>query len=112
MNSDKRIYIAAPVAVLFRPEWPSRVRQIRQLVKVPVWDPARLFGSTASWLQTWPHLLDSVSGLVLVPDADASIRAGCLREVADVLGRDRPVWLYDEGTIIPWSEALVRPVDT
>ena len=73
-------------------------------------DPAQLFESTGDWLREWPHLVESVSGLVLVPDSDASIGAGCLREVADLLGRDRPVWVYTNGTLVSWGEVLVRPV--
>jgi len=51
-----------------------------------------------------------VAGLVLVPDDDGSIGAGCLREIADVLGRDRPVWLYDGVRLRPWGDVVIRTV--
>jgi hypothetical protein len=102
-------YVAAPVAVLLRPEWPERVRQIQKLVG-PVWDPAVLFSSSADWLDGWPDLLSMVAGLVLVPDDDGSIGAGCLREIADVLGRDRPVWLYDRLQLVPWGGVVISTV--
>jgi len=107
----QRTYVAAPVAVLLRPDWPKRVRQIGSLVG-PVWDPTELFSSSAEWLSRWPGLLSTVTGLVLVPDDDGSIGAGCLREIADVLGRDRDVWLLDGGQLRPWGDVVVRTVLT
>ena len=105
-----RPYLAAPISVLRRANWPVRVRQIGGLVGGALWDPAALFGSTAEWLREWPHLLGSVSGLILVPDTDGGIGAGCLREISDVLGLDRPVWIYESGALITWGEAMVRPI--
>lgn len=76
----------------------------------PVWDPATLFSSSADWLDGWPDLVPMVAGLILVPDDDGSIGAGCLREVADVLGRDRQVWLYDDNHLIPWDQVAMKTV--
>lgn len=45
---------------------------------------------------------------MLVPDCDGSIGAGCLHEMADVLGRDLPVWLYHRENLIPWSQVVLR----
>ena len=86
------------------------MRQIGSLVEEPLWDPATLFSSTAQWLREWPHLLGSVPGLILVPDTDGSIGAGCLREISDVLGLDRPVSIYEKEALITWGEVIVRPV--
>lgn len=104
-----RTYLAAPVAVLGRPDWPHRVRQIRTSVG-QVWDPAQLFTCSADWLRRWPRLLPLVSGLVLVPDDDGDIGAGCLREIADVLGKDLQAWLYADGELVPWGDISLRPV--
>jgi hypothetical protein len=106
-----RTYVAAPVAVLLRPDWPERVRQVASLVG-PVWDLATLFESSTDWLNRWPGLLPTVTRLVLVPDDDGSIGAGCLREIADVLGRDLPVSLYDGTQLRPWGAVVIRTVST
>ena len=110
MSPTARPYLAAPISVLHRANWPLRVRQIGTLVDEPLWDPATLFSSTDEWLREWPHLLGSISGLVLVPDADGSIGAGCLREISDVLGLDRPVSVYEGGALITWGEVEVQPL--
>jgi hypothetical protein len=86
------------------------VRQIRELVDEPLWGPATLFSSTVEWLREWPRLLRSITGLIVVPDTDSSIGAGCLREISDVLGLDRDVWIHENGTLISWGEVIVRPV--
>jgi hypothetical protein len=110
MSATTRPYVATPIAVLCRPNWPARVRRIEDLADEPVWDPARLFTSTAAWLQEWPRLLGSITGLILVPDTDSSIGAGCLREISDVLGLDKPVWIYESETLVTWGEVQVRPI--
>jgi hypothetical protein len=51
-----------------------------------------------------------VTGLVLVPDHDGGIGAGCLREIADVLGRDLPVWALAGSRLVPWGEIGFGPV--
>jgi hypothetical protein len=79
--ADVRTYIAAPIGVLMRPDWAAVVGKIEQLVG-SVWDPAELFCSSWDWLAQWPGLLPLVRDLVLVPDRDGGIGAGCLREVA------------------------------
>jgi len=104
-----RLYVAAPIAVLRRPGWRSQLTAIRRRTKSPLWDPGSLFGSTTSWLIGWPRIVEKTSGLVLVTDLDQSIGAGCLREIAEVLGRDLPVWLWSEGDLVPWSETEVVP---
>jgi hypothetical protein len=55
---------------------------------------AELFCSSSDWLDHWPDLLPLLRDLVLVPDRDGGIGAGCLREIADVLGLDREVRVH------------------
>ncbi|MGA8725435.1 MAG: hypothetical protein WB565_10360 [Acidimicrobiales bacterium] len=108
MTREAKTYIAAPVAVLLRPEWPIIVDSVSKLVG-QVWDPAALFLSTEDWLAKWPALVPFVRDLVIVPDCDGSIGAGCLREIAEVLGRDRQVQAYLAGELIPWWDLTLRP---
>jgi len=51
-----------------------------------------------------------VTELVIVPDEDGGIGAGCLREIADVLGRDLQARLYADGELVPWGDIRLRPV--
>jgi hypothetical protein len=104
-----RTYVAAPVAVLIRPDWPDVVDKVEQLVG-PVWDPAELFCSSSDWLAQWPGLLPFVRDLVLVPDHDGGIGAGCLREIADVLGLDREVRVFVGDRLVGWGDVGVRTV--
>jgi hypothetical protein len=105
---EAKTYVAAPVAMLFRPEWPVVVDRVSKLVG-QVWDPAELFLSTEDWLAKWPSLVLFVRDLVVVPEYDGSIGAGCLREIADVLGHDRQVRAYLAGELIPWWDLTIRP---
>jgi hypothetical protein len=57
-----------------------------------------------------PGLLPLVRDLVLVPDRDGAIGAGCLREIADVLGLDREVRVLVGGRLVGWGEVTVRTV--
>jgi len=107
--ADYRTYIAAPVAVLMRPDWPNVVEWIEQVVG-PAWDPAELFCSSSDWLSQWPGHMPSVRDLVLVPDRDGGIGAGCLREIADVLGLDREVRVLVGERLVGWGEVAVRTV--
>ena len=106
---DARTYVAAPVAVLMRPDWPNVVDKIEQLVG-PAWDPAELFCSSSDWLAQWPGLLPFVRDLVLVPDRDGGIGAGCLREIADVLGLDREVRVLVGERLVGWVDVAVWTV--
>ncbi len=107
---DVRTYVAAPVAVLRRPDWPEVVNRIERLVG-PAWDPAELFCSSSDWLAQWPGFLPLVRDLVLVPDSDGGIGAGCLREIADVLGVDREVRVLINDRLLGWGEVKVRTVN-
>ena len=107
--AEPRTYVAAPVAVLMRQDWPNVVDKIEQLVG-PTWDPAELFCSSSDWLAQWPGLLPLVRDLVLVPDSDGGIGAGCLREIADVLGLDREVRVLVGERLVGWGEVAVRTV--
>jgi hypothetical protein len=106
---EVRTYVAAPVAVLMRPDWPKVVDKIEQLVG-PAWDPAELFCSSSDWLAQWPGLLPFVRDLVLVPDRHGGIGAGCLREVADVLGLDREVRVLMGDRLVRWGDVTIRTV--
>ena len=108
-DTSPRIYVAAPVGVLCRSDWPLVIGRVTDLVG-PVWDPAVLFHSSADWIHQWPTLLPRVRSLVLVPDDDGSIGAGCLREIADVFGSEKVVQVYIEGRLVPWGEVVIRPV--
>jgi hypothetical protein len=108
---DVRTYVAAPVAVLMRPNWPEVVDKIEQLVG-PAWDPAELFCSSSDWLAQWSGLLPFVRDLVLVPDRDGGIGAGCLREIADVLGLDREVRVLVGDRLVRWGDVTVGTVPT
>ncbi len=107
--TEYRTYLAAPVGLLQDPEWPVLVENITSMVG-PVWDPTELFRSTAEWLERWPVLLPFVRDLVLVPDFDGSIGAGCLQEIAGVLGHDRLVRAYLRQQLVPWWDLVIQPV--
>ena len=106
---EVRTYVAAPVAVLMRPDWPNVVDKIEQMVG-PAWDPAELFCSSSDWLAQWPGLLPLIRDLVLVPDRDGGIGAGCLREIADVLGVDREVRVLIDDRLLRWGDVALRTV--
>jgi hypothetical protein len=106
---EVRTYVAAPVAVLMRPDWPNVIDTIEKLVG-PAWDPAELFCSSSDWLAQWPGLLPLIRDLVLVPDRDGGIGAGCLREIADVLRLDREVRVLVGDHLVGSGEVAVRTV--
>jgi hypothetical protein len=54
-------------------------------------DPVVCFASSAEWLRAWPSLVRRLAGLVTFGDADGTIGAGCLREVADAVAFGVPV---------------------
>jgi hypothetical protein len=108
-ENKSRTYLAAPVSLLTRPTWPQAVAKVERLVG-PVWDPAELFCSSSDWLAQWPGLLPLIRDLVLVPDSDGGIGAGCLREIADVLGLDREVRVLVGNRLLGWGEVAVRTV--
>ena len=108
---DIRTYVAAPVAVLMRRDWLNVIDKIERLVG-PGWDPAELFCSSSDWSAQWPGLLPLVRDLVLVPDREGGIGAGCLREIADVLGLDREVRVLVGDRLVGWGEVAVRTVST
>jgi hypothetical protein len=94
-----------------RPDWHDVVDRVEQLVGL-AWDPAELFCSSSDWLAQWPGLLPFVRDLVLVPDRDGGIGAGCLREVADVLDLDREVRVLVGDRLFGCGEVAVRTVPT
>jgi len=53
-----------------------------------------------------------IRDLVLVPDRDGGIGAGCLREIADVLGLDREVRVLVRDRLVGWGEVAVQTVPT
>jgi hypothetical protein len=85
------------------------VDRVEELVG-PAWDPAELFCSSSDWLAQWPGLLPFVRDLVLVPDGDGGIGAGCLREIADVLGLDREVRVLVDHRLVGWGDVALCPV--
>jgi hypothetical protein len=92
------------------PDWALLVGRVAELTGGDVIDPAVEFASSLEWLALWPSTLNRVGGLVLVPGIDAGLGAGCLREIADVLGRDRPVCVLDGGRLVEWSRVGLAPV--
>ncbi len=58
-------------------------------------NPAERYWSSADWLSDWPHLLPTLSALVVFGDEDGAVGTGCIHELADAWFRGLPVSMLD-----------------
>ncbi len=104
------MYVAHPVTSYGTATTSAALVRLAMLLPgVDVVDPERAgWPSAEQWLVGWADLLDDVDALVVVPDSDGLIGAGCLREVSDVLGRGRLVMLLHRGELVELAGMRLR----
>lgn len=91
------VYVAHPVTTYGTARERDALARIAGLVApAQIVDPAARYRSNADWLADWPGLLATLSGLVVFPDVDGTIGAGCLRELTDAWYVGIPVALLDD----------------
>lgn len=60
-------------------------------------DPeAAAWRDNAEWLAEWPRIVQSIDALVLVPDDEGCVGAGCLSEVANAIALGVPVAAWND----------------
>jgi hypothetical protein len=60
-------------------------------------DPATIYASDTEWLRSWPRLVRILGGVVVFGAEDGTIRAGCIRELADAIALGVRVAGFDLG---------------
>lgn len=91
------VYVAHPVTTYGTArERKLLARVADHLAPAQVIDPAVRYRSRAHWLDDWPRLVGSISGLVVFTDVDGTIGAGCLGELTDAWRLEIPVALVDD----------------
>lgn len=92
-----KVYVAIPMT-LYEPDSVYRRLIRRVLHEFPgaeIVSPKEYFMSSGQWKYDWPALVPTLDALVLIPDGDR-IGLGCLREVADALYHNIPVWVLKD----------------
>jgi hypothetical protein len=91
------VYIAHPIST-YGSSWSARCIEAveRAWPDAEVIDPAMWFDSNEAWLNDWPHLVATLSALVVVGDEQGRIGAGCLREIADAILWSVPTYTLAE----------------
>lgn len=121
--TQPRAYVAHPLTSYDTPRARAAVGRVAELLAgVEVLDPEQAgWEGAEEWLSGWNGLVEHLDGLVLVPDADGFVGAGCLHEVADMFARNKIVALLHEGELVQmasiefrrdpwaWAEQVGRP---
>ncbi|MHB1774989.1 MAG: hypothetical protein ACYCU7_03215 [Acidimicrobiales bacterium] len=81
------------------------------LPDVELVNPAGRYPTANSWLQSWPRLVVTLSGLVVFGDHDGTIGAGCVKELADAWRLQIPVAVFDDGRCRQLTGLRVLPND-
>jgi hypothetical protein len=90
------VYVAHPLTTYGTPLEREALDLLGALLPdVALVNPATRYVDSAHWLDDWPDLVAMLFGLVVVPDPDGTIGAGCLRELTDAWRTDVPVALLD-----------------
>jgi hypothetical protein len=93
-----RVYVAHPMTSYGTP-WEAKAlaELARLLPRVELVDPAKRYLTDSGWLRSWPRLLRSLGGLVVLADESGTVGTGVLREIVDALAAGVPLAAFDPG---------------
>jgi hypothetical protein len=93
------VYVAHPVTCYGTNHERESLARIRRLLPgTRVLNPSARYASQREWLLDWPTLVLTLDAIVVFAADDASIGAGCVKEIGDALAHGIGVWvLRDNG---------------
>ncbi len=97
MTRRALVYVAHPVTTYGTPHERDVLDRLAAVLRgAELIDPSKLYASTDEWLADWPEMVVKIDALVLFTEPNGTVGAGCLREMAESLGRGLPVALFDD----------------